>query len=129
MGAIHLEGLLPGPLGPFQALSLSALLRQDLAQDCGLGRWPARLLLCPLLAGPGALLSSPCPTTPRWEVATFFSLEAAWRPRSSQSWGAQKPRGTNLAPQGEASDALISPICLHCQDRTPPGLLIITPGS
>lgn len=41
MGAIHLEGLLPGAPGPFQASLLSALLRQDLAS----GLWTG-LLAC-----------------------------------------------------------------------------------
>lgn len=92
MGAIHLEGLLSGPRGPFQALLLLALLRQDPA----LGLWTG--LACslpptPLPQGPKALVFSPR-TVPEGEAVTLSPrfLRSTWRPLCSQRTAAQSHR-------------------------------------
>lgn len=79
MGAIHLDGLFPGPQALLGLVVVS--LRQNQSQDCGLGTG----LLAPSMSSPGgptAFLISPTPTTLMWEVVAF--LPAAWSPPSDQ---------------------------------------------
>lgn len=97
MGAIHLEGLLPGP-GPFQALLVSALLRQDPAS--GLWTGPLACLLPPIpfpagSEGPSLPIPPPC-RMGSCDTSPSFPEAARRPPRSPRMAAPALPTGRDF---------------------------------
>lgn len=116
---------LPGPPGPFEALLLSALLRQDLASRLWTGPWACLLPPTPSPAGLEALFFFSPAIMPEWEVAAFppSFLEAAQRLPCSQRMAIQMLLRTNLSASSQGFCSIISPPLLPLPGWGPLGFL------
>lgn len=112
MGAIHLDGLVPGP----QALLGLIIVSSPEAESVS-GPWTGALAcLFPTMSSPGgpmAFLILPVPTILAWEVVAFSpsSLEAP----TVISDQLDRSYTTPYSPTGQNFAPIFSPLCHHCQ--------------
>lgn len=112
----------PWALVPFQALLLSALLRQDLVPDCRLGHWPACFLHALSWQSWG---TSHCICSHHSHVGSCGMFSQHPQSSSEATMTVISHRNhTNLAVQGRLPlPSIISSLCLHHQGG-PLGFLV-----